>query len=105
MNCLNCNNELKSQRATKKFCSDKCKLAYHRTKVTVSNDTLSDTVRETHKPQYVDENNEPIVGRCKWCNRKITNDVYGSMWHLVECCYTCVAKRNNKLLTTYPADV
>ena len=60
MQCLQCNKEFQAIRATAKFCSIKCKLAYHRSvsnlsvspKVSVSkldNDTLSDTLSDTLK--------------------------------------------------------
>ena len=50
--CKICGNTFEATRSTAKFCSAKCKLAYHRNKVSVSNeptknaksDTLSDTV-------------------------------------------------------------
>jgi hypothetical protein len=39
--CLNCGALFEAKRSTAKFCSDKCKLAYHRDKVSVTNDTLT----------------------------------------------------------------
>ena len=35
--CIQCLKEFKAKRITAKFCSDKCKLAYHRKEVSVSN--------------------------------------------------------------------
>lgn len=40
-NCAYCGGLFEAKRSTAKFCSDKCKLAYHRDKVSVTNDTLN----------------------------------------------------------------
>ena len=55
MQCLTCKREMTSKRSTKRFCSNKCKLAYHHKSlsvsktvpVSVSNDTITvvDTVK------------------------------------------------------------
>ena len=37
LTCIKCNKEFEAKRKTAKFCSTKCKLAYHRHKVSVSN--------------------------------------------------------------------
>ena len=46
MKCLNCQQEFESQRSTAKFCSDKCKLAYHRKE---ADDTLRDKIDTLRK--------------------------------------------------------
>ena len=43
MKCLNCGQELVEMRAGAKFCSNKCKLAYRRDKLSVSKETENDT--------------------------------------------------------------
>ena len=35
-----------------------------------------------------------VVGQCRWCGRRITPEIYGNFWELVECCYSCTAERN-----------
>ena len=44
MTCLNCKKEFSAKRST--ACSAKCKLAYHRGSISVSDDTVIDTVRK-----------------------------------------------------------
>jgi len=93
INCLNCNQQFEPKRKTAKYCSDRCrKLAFQKdAKISVP----AVSVPDPNKPEFVDEKGEPIIGKCKWCGRAITEKVYGTKWRLVECCYTCVAERNN----------
>ena len=40
--CIACGVEYEAKRSTSRFCSDKCKLAYHRNKVSVTDDTVKE---------------------------------------------------------------
>ena len=96
MKCKNCQIEYEAKRKTSQFCSPKCRKEYwskNAKQVSVQkNGKVSvpvDSVPKTEeKPLWT-------VGFCRWCGKKITPEEYGQKnWHLVECCYECVAKRN-----------
>ena len=40
--CIECGGGYEAKRSTSRFCSDKCKLAYHRNKVSVTDDTVKE---------------------------------------------------------------
>ena len=109
MKCKNCQIELEPSKGKKPrvFCSDRCTKAYNRklTKGLIETDKQeTDTIGqvETDTEEFVKKYGEfcssdgaRVVGRCRWCGKKITPEEYGQKnWHLVECCYGCVAKRN-----------
>ncbi len=104
MNCKNCNKELeiKEGKEPKVFCSDKCRMAFKRKllkgnteQITTPNKSEQATPNTPEKPPWTE-------GKCRWCGRKIDPAVYGQNWNLVECCYDCVAKRNNINRALYP---
>ena len=101
MNCKNCNKELVliEGKRTKVFCSDKCRMAYNRKVITeqkpIPNKSEQANPNTPEKPPWT-------VGKCRWCGKDVTQEVYGQNWNLVECCYDCVAKRNNINRALYP---
>jgi hypothetical protein len=63
--CIQCNKEFEAERITGKYCSDICKLAYHRKQVSVSNSV-----------------SEVSVSKCSHCGQEVPKDVYTC----VSCC-------------------
>ena len=74
-NCKQCNEVFEAKRSTAMFCSTKCKLAYHRGKISVSDDTVKDSVSLPHFPppnyrywtpnqciEWLKENRPDLVG-------------------------------------------
>ena len=80
MKCLQCKEEFEGIRSTARFCCTKCKLAYHRKGISVSKDSVSDTVRrnsvsDTVKPVSVTEKKVSVsrdvtVKHCLECEKK-----------------------------------
>jgi len=80
MICLNCKKEFSAKRSTAKFCSAKCKLAYHRGSISVSDDTVTDTVRkaDTLKGDTirgVDTLNDTLMAKVDTLNDTLTDTV------------------------------
>lgn len=92
--CIICDKEFEAKRETAKFCSDKCKLAYHRSKVSVSNDTLNnnDTLNKVSVSNDISNisiKSEQKEYHCKTCGKILDKETYGSIIHLVDKCHEC----------------
>ena len=112
MLCLYCNKEFQPKRKTAKYCSGKCRIASLRKIVSVTDSVTKVTVTpKISVTPVIVTNPKIVVGKCKWCGRDITPEVYGSHWDLIECCYTCTAQgtnpfnRNKLKRETYPVDL
>jgi hypothetical protein len=73
MKCINCGIEYKAKRSTSKYCSDKCKLAYHRViDDTVKFDTVTASSSVTLTPHASTYTGGDDCG-CGMCNNKVVN--------------------------------
>jgi hypothetical protein len=85
MKCLNCEKEFNSERTTARYCSDKCKLAYHRKEVSVSDSVSNPEVsvsKVSVSPVAEIQSEQKKVYKCKHCGKEVPKDVYTC----ISCC-------------------
>ena len=94
MKCIICGKEFETERSTARFCSNTCKLAYHRSKVSVSKEPQNDTLRNAKNDTLRNENGTLRYGFCKYCGKELKGNGYDPKhYHLLECCRECADAR------------
>lgn len=71
MKCINCNKEFEAKRETAKFCSSKCRLAFHRSKDSVSMNAKVSVSQVSVSQTDEERIGKVIKGYCHGCGRDI----------------------------------
>ncbi len=84
--CKQCKKDFYSVRHDAQFCNANCRVTHNRG-VT---DNVTDNVTDKNE---TDNSDNPDNPKCKYCGTEITQEKYGKIYYLVECCYDCAKSR------------